>query len=194
MRRVGLRADDKVKALNIRAHDLRHLHHAEVRHAQTRLALAHRVEGRLHGDVLDEQRHHAQHGRFFACHIRRDLRAHRLCVVAEPHRVVHKLADFVKRIRAEARVNFRIHVGSEVSQRVARKQPPQVDWNRHLHGLSAASSGNLFRLQVIDCLHHRRAQKLRHRDPVLLRAGLDLRDAEHHRDEIHIPVGLRRAA
>ena len=77
---------------------------------------------------------------------------------------------------------------------MARKQPPQVDRNRHLHGLSAASNGNLFRLQVIDCLHHRRAQKLRHRDPVLLRAGLDLRDAEHHRDEVHIPVGLRRAA
>ena len=61
VRCVCLRTDDKINPPDIGAHDLRHLHHAEIRQAKARLALAHGIKNRLHRDIFDKQRHHAQH-------------------------------------------------------------------------------------------------------------------------------------
>ena len=108
--------------------------------------------------------------------------------------MVDQLANFLERVASEPRVNLHIHIGSEIAQRMAREQLPKIHRHRHLDGLSVLPQRNLFRLQIVQRLHHCRAQKLRHRNAVLFCARLHLRHAQHHRHQIHIAVRLRRTA
>ena len=108
--------------------------------------------------------------------------------------MVDGLADLLERVVPEPRVDLRGDIGGEVAQRRAREELAQVDGQEHLDGLSPPPLRHLFALQLIDRLHHRRAQQLRHRHAEALGALAQRVRRDHHRHEVFKSVWLRCAA